>query len=453
MTTLAEPVEIEREFTVRSRSQFQHAIRRFVRNPLAMGGLVTFVLMLLAAFVGPHLFSYGYLQQSTTLSAPPGTDGHLFGTDTLGRDVLLLTMRGIQWSMLMAAVFVVVAVALGVLVGAIAGYAGGWTDDVLMRIVDVILTLPFLAVVIVLSAAFPSARSPVGIALLIALLSWMSLARIVRVEFLSLREREYVEAAHALGASSRRIVFRHLIPNSVGQITVWATLGAGGAIGAKEVASAAPDGHVLLVYHVGLVASALLQRPRPYDPVSDFTPLGLLATSPNLVTVGPKLPVKDLAALIAQGRAKKGELTYGSSGFGGSGPPGDAEASGTDGRVVHARTVPGLGACHPGRHRGRRAGRTGLGRLGRASSPGRPAATARRDGPAPHVDPAGRADHRRGGVSRFRPVDLVRDLGSPRDARGTRRDARRRSAGGPRAAGRPGSLRQGRPRRRTPRPC
>lgn len=95
-------------------------------------------------------------------------------------------------------------------------------------------------------------------------------------------------------------------------------VGAGGAIGAKEVASAAPDGHVLLVYHVGLVASALLQRPRPYDPVSDFTPLGLLATSPNLVTVGPKLPVKDLADLIAQGRAKKGELTYGSSGFGGS---------------------------------------------------------------------------------------------------------------------------------------
>jgi ABC-type dipeptide/oligopeptide/nickel transport system permease subunit len=233
MTTVAAPVEIEREFTVRSRSQFQHAVRRFARNPLAMSGLVTFVLMMLGAFAGPHLFSYGFDQQSTTLSAPPGTDGHVFGTDTLGRDVLLLTMRGIQWSMLMAAVFVVVAVALGVLVGAISGYFAGWTDDLLMRAVDVILTLPFLAVVIVLSAAFPSARSPVGIALMIALLSWMTLARIVRVQFLSLREREYVEAAHALGASDLRIVIRHLIPNSIGQITVWATLGAVGAIGAE----------------------------------------------------------------------------------------------------------------------------------------------------------------------------------------------------------------------------
>lgn len=95
-------------------------------------------------------------------------------------------------------------------------------------------------------------------------------------------------------------------------------VGAGGAIGAKEVAAAAPDGHTLLVYHVGLIASALLQRPRPYDPIADFTPLALLATSPNIVTVSPKLPIKDLADLVAQGRSRRGELTYGSSGFGGS---------------------------------------------------------------------------------------------------------------------------------------
>jgi peptide/nickel transport system permease protein len=237
MTTVAAPVEIEREFTVRSRSQFQHAVRRFGRNPMAMGGLVTFVLMLLGAFAGPHFFPYRVDQQSTTLSAPPGTDGHIFGTDTLGRDVLLLTMRGIQWSMLMCAVFAVVAVLLGVLVGAVSGYAGGLTDDVLMRTVDIILTLPFMAVILVLSASFPGVRSPVGIALIIALLSWMTLARIVRVQFLSLREREYVEAAHALGASDRRIVLRHLIPNSIGPITVWATLGAVGAIGAEAALS------------------------------------------------------------------------------------------------------------------------------------------------------------------------------------------------------------------------
>jgi ABC-type dipeptide/oligopeptide/nickel transport system permease subunit len=233
MTTLVAPAGIEREFTVRSRSQSQRALRRFVRDPLAMTGLVLFALMMVAAFAGPHFFPYGIDQQSATLSAPPGTDGHLFGTDTIGRDVLLLTLRGIQWSMLIAGVFVVVAVALGVLVGAVAGYAGGHTDDVLMRMVDILLTVPAMAVILVVSAAYPGARSPVGIALIIALLSWTTLARIVRVEFLSLREREYIEAAHALGASDRRIVLRHLIPNSVGPITVWATLGAVGAIGAE----------------------------------------------------------------------------------------------------------------------------------------------------------------------------------------------------------------------------
>jgi peptide/nickel transport system permease protein len=231
------PAAIEREFTVRSRSQLQHAVRRFRRNPLAVGGLIAFVAMLTATFVVPRLFSYRFDQQSATLSAPPGTGGHLFGTDTLGRDVLLLTLRGIQWSMFMSVVFIVVAGGLGVLVGAVAGYVGGWVDDVLMRAIDVLLTLPLLAVILVVAAAFPSARSPFGVALIIALLNWMVLSRIVRIQFLSLREREYVEAAHALGASDRRIILKHLIPNSLGQIIVWSTLGAVLAVGTEAALS------------------------------------------------------------------------------------------------------------------------------------------------------------------------------------------------------------------------
>lgn len=241
MSTVAQagnaPIATEREFTVRSRSQLQHALRRFRRNPLAVGGLVTFVGMLVLAFAGPLFFPYDHDAQSTTLSAGPGTGGHLFGTDTLGRDVLLLTMRGIQWSMLIAVVFVLTAGALGVLYGAVAGYFGGRVDDVLMRLLDVTFTLPLLAVIIVVAAAFPSARSPFGVALLIALLNWMALSRIVRAQFLSLREREYVEAAHALGASDTRIVLKHLIPNSLSQIVVWSTLGATGAIGLEAALS------------------------------------------------------------------------------------------------------------------------------------------------------------------------------------------------------------------------
>lgn len=237
MATIAAPVPVEREFTVRSRSQLQFAVRRFVRNPLAMGGLVAFVVMVVAAVAVPPLLPFGYQEQSDAVSAPPGTAGHLFGTDTIGRDVLALTLRGIQWSMLMCGIFVVVACALGVLVGALAGYAGGVVDDLLMRGVDITLTIPFLAVVLVLTAAFPSARSPVGVALLIALSSWMALARIVRAQFLSLREREYVEAARALGASGRRVVVRHLLPNSLGEIMVWLTLGATAAIGTEAALS------------------------------------------------------------------------------------------------------------------------------------------------------------------------------------------------------------------------
>ena len=94
-----------------------------------------------------------------------------------------------------------------------------------MRIVDVILTVPVLVLIIVIAANYPEARSPLGIALFIALFGWMDLARIVRSQFLSLREKEYVEAAHALGASNRRIITKHLVPNSLGQIIVWATLG------------------------------------------------------------------------------------------------------------------------------------------------------------------------------------------------------------------------------------
>jgi peptide/nickel transport system permease protein len=187
--------------------------------------------------VVPPFLPYRFDRQSDTLSAPPGTGGHLFGTDTLGRDVLLLTLRGLQWSMFMSVVFIVVAGGLGVLVGAVAGYVGGWVDDVLMRGIDVLLSLPLLAVIIVVAAAFPSARSPFGVALIIALLSWMVLSRIVRIQFMSLREREYVEAAHALGASDRRIILKHLIPNSLGQIVVWSTLGAVFAVGTEAALS------------------------------------------------------------------------------------------------------------------------------------------------------------------------------------------------------------------------
>jgi ABC-type dipeptide/oligopeptide/nickel transport system permease subunit len=221
---------IEREFTVKSRSQTQQALRRFLHNKLAMAGLVVWVAMLLVSFIYPHFYEFRYDQISDQLSVGPGTAGHPFGTDDIGQDVLARMMRGVQRSTFISVIFVVVAGLLGVAIGAIAGYFGRWVDNILMRIVDIILTVPILVAIIVIAANFPSARSPLGIALFIALLGWMDLARIVRSQFLSLREREYVEAAHALGASNRRIIMKHLIPNSLGQIIVWGTLGAATAV-------------------------------------------------------------------------------------------------------------------------------------------------------------------------------------------------------------------------------
>ncbi|MFL6129316.1 MAG: ABC transporter permease [Mycobacteriales bacterium] len=227
-TTAAPPVE--REFTVKSRSQGQQALRRFLHNRLAVGALVVYGLLLLVAFIGPLFYSFSFDEGSETLSAPPGTNGHPFGTDTIGRDVLALMMRGIQRSTYISLIFVLIAGLLGVLIGAMAGYFGRYVDNVLMRIVDIILTVPILVFIIVVANNFPSARSPLGIALFIALLGWMDLSRIVRSQFMSLREREYVEAAHALGASNGRIIRKHLIPNSLGQIIVWATLGTATAV-------------------------------------------------------------------------------------------------------------------------------------------------------------------------------------------------------------------------------
>jgi len=225
------PARIEREFTVKSRSQTQQAVRRFLHNRLAVGALVVYVILLLVAFIGPYFYSYEFsYQDGNSLSVGPGTNGHIFGTDSIGRDLALLMMRGIQRSTFISIVFVAVAGTLGVLIGSLAGYFGRSIDNVLMRFVDIILTIPILIAIVVVANAFPGARSPLGIALFIAFLGWMDLSRIVRSQFLSLREREYVEAAHALGASDRRIIFKHLIPNSLGQIIVWATLGAAAAV-------------------------------------------------------------------------------------------------------------------------------------------------------------------------------------------------------------------------------
>jgi len=201
---------------------------RLWRNRLAISGLALvlglFAVALLARWLAPYDPDFIDLKQ---VLMPP-SPAHLLGTDTLGRDVLSRIIFGARVSLLVGFVAVGIATLIGVLVGALAGYYGGVLDQILMRLVDLMLCFPtiflILAVIAVLGPSIWNIMAVIG------LTGWMGVARLVRAEFLSLREREFVVAARALGASDVRLIWRHLLPNALTPVMVSATLGVAGAI-------------------------------------------------------------------------------------------------------------------------------------------------------------------------------------------------------------------------------
>jgi peptide/nickel transport system permease protein len=210
--------------------------RRFMHHPLAKWGVVGLAIMVVACYGAPlwHLLFPKFIQSpsdfdlSQSNMAPSLT--HLFGTDSLnGHDIFSLVLYGGQLSLIIGLGSMVLAVAIGVSVGAFAGYFGGIPDAVMMRVTDVLLTLPALLIVPLATRIF-AADNPFYIAIIFGLLSWQSIARIVRSQFLSLREMQFTEAARALGVPPTRIIFRHLLPNAVGPIVVAFTLGIAGNI-------------------------------------------------------------------------------------------------------------------------------------------------------------------------------------------------------------------------------
>lgn len=215
------PTRVDREFTVVEKSQWQQATRRFLRHRIAMVSLAVFILLVLFAFVGPHLWQYKYFQLTNDNSVGPSLK-HPFGTDNLGVDGLAAVMRGTQQSLKIAISIAVLAVVVGSVWGVVSGYFLGIADTVLMRFADLILTVPGLALAAAL--AHNTTGSWWVIALVLGSLSTPYVARVVRGVVLSLREREFVEAARALGASNTRIMFRHLIPNALAVVIVNATL-------------------------------------------------------------------------------------------------------------------------------------------------------------------------------------------------------------------------------------
>lgn len=210
--------------------------RRFRRHPGAIAGTLVLSLIIIAVLLAP-LLPYSPVDSSMLERLQPPSWQHPFGTDQLGRDLLTRCLYGGRVSLTVGFLVVIITLLLGIPVGAVAGYLGGWIDNVLMRITDAMLSLPALMVLILLGAILREVDAPfveqnnvLTIALVIGILSWMSVARLVRATYLTIREREFVAAANCVGAGKLRIMIRHILPMAMGPIIVEATLEMGYAI-------------------------------------------------------------------------------------------------------------------------------------------------------------------------------------------------------------------------------
>lgn len=208
----------------KGRSLTQDALRRLARNKAAVLSIGMLVLIVLVAFIGPYFVPWGYSEVDwSNIRTPPNFEAlHYLGTDQNGRDMLARVLQGTQMSLIVAGVATLVSVIIGVIYGAVAGYFGGRVDAIMMRIVDVMYALPYILFVIILVVMF--GRNPVLLFVGIGAIEWLTMARIVRGQTLTLKEREFVEAARASGAKPFTIIMRHIVPNLTGPVVIYATL-------------------------------------------------------------------------------------------------------------------------------------------------------------------------------------------------------------------------------------
>jgi ABC-type dipeptide/oligopeptide/nickel transport system permease subunit len=236
---------------LKARSQWSYARVRFFRHKAAVVSLAVLIFFALVAIFAKQIAPYGYdeidlshIDPVTGIARSPRLEGHHFlGTDQLGRDYLSRIIYGIRTSLWVAVFVAILATVIGTAIGAVAGFYGGHVDNLLMRVTDLFFTVPGLAILLVAAVYLGTGDTevhlgpitipiyqPMKIGIILALLFWVALARVVRGLFLSLREKEFVEAAKAAGASDMRIITRHMLPNCVGPIVVFTTLIVAGAI-------------------------------------------------------------------------------------------------------------------------------------------------------------------------------------------------------------------------------
>lgn len=214
---------------VRGRSPWADARKRFLNNKGAMLGLIILILVSVFALVGGQFavwsneeLDFSVMGQVAQMGQPSLENGHYFGTDNLGRDLFARVVQGTQISLMVGVVGAGIAVIVGTLYGATAGYVGGRTDQIMMRTVDILMSIPYMFVLILLLVMF--GRSMSMLFLGIGLISWLDMSRIVRGQTLSLKNREFIEAARATGVPAWKIIIRHIVPNLLGVVAVYATL-------------------------------------------------------------------------------------------------------------------------------------------------------------------------------------------------------------------------------------
>lgn len=211
------------ETAVKGRSLWDDARRRLLRNSGAVGGMIMLAILVLVALIGPYVTPFAYDQiNKNDVWAAPLTGGHLLGADSLGRDLLARLLMGLRVSLSIGLIATLVSLVIGVAWGAVAGFVGGVVDEVMMRIVDVLYSLPFIFFVILLMVTFGSNIILIFIA--IGAVEWLTMSRIVRGQTLSLKHKEFVEAARAAGLTQGSIITKHIVPNLLGPVVVYVTL-------------------------------------------------------------------------------------------------------------------------------------------------------------------------------------------------------------------------------------
>ena len=214
---------------VKGRSLWSDARRRFFQNKAAVAGLIALTIIVLISFIGPFFavwsneeIDWDVMGSAATLGMPSFESGHYFGTDDLGRDLYSRVLQGTRISLMVGVIGAGIAVIVGTIYGTVAGYVGGRTDQIMMRIVDILMSIPFMFVIILLLVVF--GRSIGMLFLGIGMLSWLDMSRIVRGQTLTLKNKEFVEAARATGVNTTTIIFRHIVPNLLGIVAIYATL-------------------------------------------------------------------------------------------------------------------------------------------------------------------------------------------------------------------------------------